>query len=579
MIIPKFDWKSYLSEIEPIKDPGNLPDYAYQFLFSNLGKFKSPFLFVTVVSTLATTIRFFVIYALSDIISQFDKLSFEDIYAWYLPLTFFSLIIPELLDYYIRRDGESLPVLYGEHLTLRFLRTWAETRSPALWNFSKERLITLVAKYISHVRELLSSWAWEIIPRLTRLIIIILILFFQSPLILLVNCIIILGYLSLSFYFSKKITPIAREYSEASFDSDSALSGFFLAISSIQRLQAVQFILNRSKILVSKTWERFINLREFHARRWVIQLCIYHTLSVGTTFAGIYQASQGYLGIGYIVLIRWAFTELWLVLVFMIEYVVRLATQRQDALLVRREISLLLNKTNECRNFAEVPREWSQIVFRDTVAVLDAARDLDRPVSIKVPALSIVKGSKIGIVGESGQGKTTILNMLCGIIPYSGDLLYDGVQLAEYSEMPSWISVTTSVDPLFKLSLRDNILLGKEIDEARLLEILEGLQITKFAPHLESLIGQRTMHLSLGQEQRIRLARGLAQDASLYLLDEPFSGLDVATRNQIMSFLSQFLKDKTLILVTHNHDELSLVDVVYEMKGGVLMNPTSPHTL
>ena len=108
------------------------------------------------------------------------------------------------------------------------------------------------------------------------------------------------------------------------------------------------------------------------------------------------------------------------------------------------------------------------------------------------------------------------------------------------------------------------MLLGKEIADETVKNVLNGTQSSSFCPDLNAVVGSSDFNLSTGQMQRLRLARGLINNTEIYLLDEPFSGIDHATRELIMAHLSTVLKDKTLILITHNPAELTLVKTVYE---------------
>ena len=123
---------------------------------------------------------------------------------------------------------------------------------------------------------------------------------------------------------------------------------------------------------------------------------------------------------------------------------------------------------------------------------------------------------------------------------------------------------------MFNISLRNNILLGKDIPVDRLAKILDLVAASDFAKNLDAIVGSPDFNLSAGQQQRIRLARGLIQDGSLLLMDEPFNGIDEDTKVQIITKLRTYLNDKTVVLVTHNEGELKLINSVYRFNAGVL---------
>ena len=85
------------------------------------------------------------------------------------------------------------------------------------------------------------------------------------------------------------------------------------------------------------------------------------------------------------------------------------------------------------------------------------------------------------------------------------------------------------------------------------------------------VIGDKDTHFSSGQLQRIRILRGLLTDSEVYLLDEPFNGIDNFNKAKIMKFLLEYIKDKTVVLVTHNKEELKLVKKNYQFKENTLI--------
>jgi ABC-type transport system involved in cytochrome bd biosynthesis fused ATPase/permease subunit len=315
-------------------------------------------------------------------------------------------------------------------------------------------------------------------------------------------------------------------------------------------------------------------LRAFHARRWLAQLVLFYAAYGGAMFFCIVQIKTGILGVGFIVVLRYAFDRLFLFLVFFIEHYVELVQQREDAALIRRELGEL--RRHELTG--AMPPRWDRLELVDA-RIAFRPRGLTDDVTVTVPHLSLVRGEHLGILGRSGSGKTTILLQLLGLLPTHGALRVDGVRVDALPARRT--AYVNSSDPLLKLSLRDNILLGRKVGDERLHAVLRGVCADEWVGDLDQRVGTAEFHLSAGQEQRLRLARGLVdEDVDLYLLDEPFSGLDGPTRDRVLAFLRTFLRDKTVVLVTHHVDELGLVDHVQELQDGVLSprRPAHPAT-
>lgn len=172
---------------------------------------------------------------------------------------------------------------------------------------------------------------------------------------------------------------------------------------------------------------------------------------------------------------------------------------------------------------------------------------------IKIPEFILQKGDKISIMGESGQGKTTAMNILAGLYPLeNGKLLINNKEVKD--SRLDLVFVSQEVD-LFDLNIRDNLCLGKEISDDRILELLEEAGLTgwynELPEGLETMVGERGIKLSAGQKQRLNLIRGILIDKDLYFFDEPTSNLDAVSEEKITNMIEKYLKDKTYVIVTH----------------------------
>ena len=168
------------------------------------------------------------------------------------------------------------------------------------------------------------------------------------------------------------------------------------------------------------------------------------------------------------------------------------------------------------------------------------------------------------IVGPNGAGKSTMLKAALGIVPrVSGEVSVFGVPLEKARRKIAYVPQRASVDWDFPTTVIDVVLMGlyREVGllkrltgqhRARARRCLERVGMEGFA---DRQIGQ----LSGGQQQRVFLARALAQDADLYLLDEPFAGVDAATERAIISVLKS-LKDEGKAVVAVHHDLATVAD-------------------
>jgi ABC-type transport system involved in cytochrome bd biosynthesis fused ATPase/permease subunit len=190
---------------------------------------------------------------------------------------------------------------------------------------------------------------------------------------------------------------------------------------------------------------------------------------------------------------------------------------------------------------------------------------------IIIDDFTVNKGETIVITGESGQGKTTLLNILTGYLePDNCIKLKDNQETSVYLD---GVIVTQDIE-LFDLTLRDNLTLGKEISDDKILSMIEEVGLldwfNSLTNGLDTYIGERGNRLSVGQTQRLSLLRGLLMDKEVYFFDEPTSNLDVESEEKIVKLFKRVLKNKTCIIITHRPALLSLATKHYEYKDSKL---------
>lgn len=196
--------------------------------------------------------------------------------------------------------------------------------------------------------------------------------------------------------------------------------------------------------------------------------------------------------------------------------------------------------------------------------------------------LRVNKGEKVGIIGPSGGGKSTLLKLLPLFIePKSGTILIDGVDTQSVSlhELRRTIAWVSQMPQLFSGSILENIYDGDVYRKVNVQEIQNAINVanvTEFTVRLpmgiKSPAGENGSSLSGGQRQRIAIARSLIRNAPILCLDEPTAALDAKSENYIRDSLMKIIKDKTVLMVTHRRSLLALMDSIYVLDNGVLTN-------
>lgn len=191
--------------------------------------------------------------------------------------------------------------------------------------------------------------------------------------------------------------------------------------------------------------------------------------------------------------------------------------------------------------------------------------------------LTIPVGASVGIVGTSGAGKSTVVDILLGLLEVkSGTVYVDGKDVkADYRKWLKNIGYIPQMIFMLDDSIRKNVAFGvpeDEIDEDRLWEVLKEAQLDEFIKTLpeglDTGIGERGIRLSGGQRQRIGIARALYNDPEVLILDEATSALDNDTEAAIMEAINRLHGKKTLIIIAHRLQTIEKCDLVYRVENG-----------
>jgi ATP-binding cassette, subfamily B, bacterial len=201
--------------------------------------------------------------------------------------------------------------------------------------------------------------------------------------------------------------------------------------------------------------------------------------------------------------------------------------------------------------------------------------------------LDVQAGTKVGLVGRSGAGKSTIIALLQRLYdPDSGEVLIDGQNIAKVTQesLRSSIAVVQQDISLFHRSLLENLRYGKpEASDEEVFRAVEAARCTEFINRLpegfNTLVGERGMKLSGGQRQRLAIARAFLMDAPIVLLDEATSSLDTESEQSIQEGLSRLFKGRTVIAIAHRLSTLDSFDRIVVLDRGRIIEDGAPQKL
>ena len=248
-------------------------------------------------------------------------------------------------------------------------------------------------------------------------------------------------------------------------------------------------------------------------------------------------------------------------------------------------VNVIYSELKNEKNIIKKSKIEGEMKFNETIKIQNVffkysvdSRDILDNLNIEIP-----RGTTIGLIGQSGEGKSTLIDILLGLLePVKGQIMVDNqdiqLSLTLWQEQIGYVPQTIF---LTDDTLRRNIAFGlpdKEIDEKRINTVVQLSRLEEFVSSLperfDTVVGERGVRLSGGQRQRIGIARALYNDPEVLVLDEATSSLDIETEKDVMEAIAALQGKKTIIIVTHRLSTVKNVDFLYLLKNGKLILQT-----
>lgn len=197
-------------------------------------------------------------------------------------------------------------------------------------------------------------------------------------------------------------------------------------------------------------------------------------------------------------------------------------------------------------------------------------------------SLAITHGQSIGLIGASGAGKTTLVDILLGLHQFdSGKLTVNGTDITEYG-WSNWLQQVAYIPQnvfLADETLEKNIAFGiseESIDSTKVIEALAAAQLSQLVERLpdgvHTMVGERGIRLSGGERQRVALARAFYHNRNVFIFDEATSALDAETERQVIEVIESLHGQKTLIVIAHRLTTVKSCDVIFRLKEGRIID-------
>lgn len=293
-------------------------------------------------------------------------------------------------------------------------------------------------------------------------------------------------------------------------------------------------------------------------------------------YFGVHDVLAGTLTLGEMLLISSYISQLYSPLKTLSRKTVSLQAQLAGA---ERAFALLDEPADVPEPTTPQPLERARgsVEFRNVCFSYDGKRRVLDQVSLEIPA-----GARVGIVGQTGAGKTTLTFLMARFgDPETGAVLLDGRDVREYSvaDLRRQFAVVFQEPVLFATTIAENIAYARP--EAEMDDIIAAAQAANIHDFIVGLpdgyqtrVGERGMALSGGERQRLGLARAFLRDAPILILDEPTSSVDTQTEALIMDAVERLMQDRTTFIIAHRLNTLSACDLVLRVENGRVRSET-----
>jgi len=434
-------------------------------------------------------------------------------------------------------------------------------------------IISRVNNDVERIQSILTSTFITILTDLATLIVILILIFYLDWKLTLAALTLFPAFFLSQFYLGKKIKFKSRQARDKSAE---ILSFFQESFTSIRLIQA--FVKERYEaIRLLRKSRELINLRIALGVLGALAASIAGFLSglgpIIVLWYGGHQVIQGDLTIGGLVAF-YAYVGRLFGPVF------RLAQHNVSIQTARASIDRIFEffdvepRIRDDVSSHPLKRIRGHIEFRDVHFAYNQEEPLLRDISFEISP-----GAKIAVVGRSGEGKTTIINLLCRFYdPVSGSILLDGhdIRKIRLSSLRGHIGLVSQDTVLFNASIRDNILYGnRKASEEELIRAARKAYIHDFVATLpdkyETIIGDRGVRLSGGQCQRLSIARTILKDPEILILDEAMSSLDAKSEVYIQNALEPLLEEKTCLIVAHRLSSIVDADRIIVLHEGKIV--------
>ena len=436
-------------------------------------------------------------------------------------------------------------------------------------------LISRVVNDVERIRSILT----EQFPVLLREPVVAVVLFgvllYRDPVLTVVLILLVPLMAGMVRYFGSKKGKYLRTTQESTAQLTQVLSQSFQGIENVKVFSAEERIIKQFADWNRRIFRFSVKMDLYVTGNTALNYMFGYTAVAGVLLYGGYRIVEGHISPGDFVS--------YLTALFMIQPPL---LNSQKALMSLKGTLPVVSRVREILGIREersgglrFPGLRESIEFRNVRVEVDG-KEILRDVN-----LTIVKGEKVGIVGHTGSGKSTLVRLIPRLLDYEGRILVDGVDLREFDlrSLRDRIGMSTQETFLINGTIRENLTIAKpDATEGEIREALR-LALCDFVDQLEdgldTVVGERGYALSGGERQRIALARVFLKNPEIVILDEATSALDANTEKRILKNVFDFFEGKTILIVAHRISNVTECDRIVVMKEGSIVEEGSFYLL
>lgn len=388
---------------------------------------------------------------------------------------------------------------------------------------------------------------------------------------IIVSCLIVLGLFLLNKIFKDKTTKLAPEMVKYSILNNSAVIENINSLKEIRIFGAEQHFLDKFK-KIQKRNNEIITENSFYSSipPYVIEIFMILVLVILAIFAAYQNLDNHYVIIadyGLLVTIAIRIAPL----------LNRIQTAMNNIRFAKNSASLIVDKYESgiLDNVIKIQRNTDKINFSNEI-VFEHVSFNYKNCSEKVlqdVSFKIKRGEFVGILGLSGAGKSTVANIIMGLLNVaSGNFKIDNININEENiyGLRDIVGYVAQEINIINSDYRENVAFGEEnINDKRVIEVLEQAQLLKMVEEKGGIYA-KVSELSQGQKQRLMIARALYRNPEIIIFDEATSSLDVVTENEIVEMLTKLKGEKTIIGITHRLSTVKKCDKLLYLKDGIV---------